>query len=149
MFFLKTSASKNILTAAGNNKGFTLLEVMISVSIIALIFVSLFRMQAGTIELASASKFDTIAPLLAASLLVKVEQDIVNWSEYKGDFGENFPKIEWTCEILDSSFVELDFISEENQENFKKIQIEIKDVSKQRSYKISTWRFAINYDNKE
>jgi prepilin-type N-terminal cleavage/methylation domain-containing protein len=135
MFILKTAY----------NKGFTLLEVMISVAIIALIFTSLFRMQSSTIELASAGKFNSIAPILAKRLLVEIEQDVVNWSESEGDFGENFPGITWTCEILDSSFGELDFISEENQKSLKKIDIKIigsTGSSGHRSYEISTWRVA-------
>lgn len=132
MFILKTAY----------NKGFTLLEVMISVAIIALIFTSLFRMQSSTIGLAMAGKFNSIAPILAKQLLVKIEQDVANWSESEGDFGESFPGLGWTCEILDSSFEELDFISEENQNALKKIEIKITDSSGQRSYKISTWRFA-------
>ncbi|MBC2704554.1 prepilin-type N-terminal cleavage/methylation domain-containing protein [Desulfobacula sp.] len=140
MFTLKT-ASKYILRA-GNSNGFTLLEVMISVSIIALVFVSLFRMQSSTIELAAAGKFNSIAPILANQVLVKIKGDIDGWSEPKGDFGDNFPGIEWTCKILDSSFEEIEFISEENRNAFKKIEIEITDPSGPRSYKINTWRFA-------
>lgn len=123
-----------------NNNGFTLLEIMISVSIIALIFVSLFRMQASTIELATAGKFNTLSPILAKQLFGKIEQDLENWSEFKGNFGENLQGIEWTCEILDSSFGDLDFLKEEDLEKFKKIIIEI--TGQGRSYKISTWRFA-------
>lgn len=126
----------------GNIKGFTLLEVMISVSIIALIFLSLFRMQSSTIALATAGKFNTISPVLAKQLLVKIEQDVANWSQVKGNFGENFPGIEWTCRVIDSSFINLDFISEENQSHFKKIEIEITELSGLKSYKIYTWRFV-------
>jgi len=132
MFTLKTAS----------NKGFTLLEVMISVSIIAVIFVSLFRMQSSTIDLATAGKFNSISTILAKQLLVKIEQDVVNWSETQGDFGENFPGISWTCDIIDSSLEDLEFISEENYGSLKKIDIKITDRSEQRSYKITTWRFA-------
>ncbi len=132
MFTLKTAY----------NKGFTLLEVMISVAIIALIFTSLFRMQSSTIELATAGKFNSIAPILAGQLLVEIEQDVLNWSESEGDFGENFPGITWTCEIFDSFFEELDFISEENQASLKKIDIKIRGSSGQGPYKITTWRLA-------
>jgi len=123
-----------------NDNGFFLLEIMICVSIIALIVVSVFRMQASTIELATAGKFNTLAPILANQVLTKMEPDLESWSEFKGNFGENFRGIEWTCEILDSSFGDLDFIKEEDLEKFKKIIIKI--TGQGRSYKISTWRFA-------
>lgn len=119
------------------------MEVMISVSIIALVLTSLFRMQSSTIELATAGKFNSIAPALAQQLLVKIEQDTANWSEFEGDFKETFPGFTWSCKISDSFFEEVDFISEENTDSFKKIEIEIKDSSRQRSYKINTWRFVI------
>jgi len=142
MFILKT-ASKYILSIF-KNKGFTLLEIMISVSIIALIFTSLFRMQSGTIGLAKAGKFNSIAPALARQLLVRMEQDLANWSESEGDFGENFPGIKWSCQISDALFDDIDFISEENYKRFKKIDIEIKMPSSQRSYTVTTWRFLID-----
>ncbi|MDA3787362.1 MAG: prepilin-type N-terminal cleavage/methylation domain-containing protein [Desulfobacula sp.] len=136
------TASNYILSARKDN-GFTLLEVMISVSIIALILTSLFRMQSGTIGLATADKFNSIAPALAQQLLVRMEHDLANWSEVEGDFGETFPGIKWACEISDSLFEEIDFISEENYNNFKRIDVEITDSSRQRSYKFTTWRFVI------
>jgi len=142
---LKT-AIKYIL-GKDNNRGFTLLEVMISVSIIALIFVSVFRMQSSTIELATAGKFNSIAPVLAKQLLTKIEQDLADWSQVEGDFKDSFQGIKWTCKImdssLDSSLEGLDFIKEESYNNLKKINIAIIDSSGLRSYKITTWRFLV------
>lgn len=153
MFTLKI-AYKKIKTVSvlsyqyiiGNNRAFTLLEVMISISIIAIIFISLFRIQSSVISMTSADKFNSLAPALAKQLLIKIEHDIADWSEAEGNFHNSFPEIEWTCEILDSSFGEsdeaLDFIGEENQSKFKEIKIEIKNSSSKNSYKIRTWRFA-------
>ena len=123
------------------NKGFTFLEVMISVAIIALVFVSLFRMQSSTIELATAGNFNTIAPILAKQILVKVEQDMDSWSQVEGEFEENYSGFEWKCEISDVFFENVDLVGKENQERFKKIDIEIVQSSGANSYKISTWRF--------
>lgn len=119
------------------------MEVMISISIIALVLTSLFRMQSSTIELATAGKFNSLAPALAQQLLVKIEQDPANWSESEGEFTETFPGLAWSCKISDLFFEELDFITEENNNRFKKIEIEIIDTSRQKSYKIMTWRFII------
>lgn len=141
MFTLKTASKYILLTL--NDKCFTLLEVMISVSIIALVLTSLFRMQSGTIGLAAAGKFNSIAPELARQLIVRMEHDLNNWSEFEGDFGETFSGFKWACKISDSLFEGLDFISEENYSHFKKIDIEITAPSRERSYRISTWRFVI------
>ena len=127
-----------------NNRGFTLLEVMISVSIIAFIFVSVFRMQSSTIELATASKFNSMAPILAQKLLNDMGSDPASWFESEGDFGEDFPGIQWRMEISES------LISTE----FRKIQIEIIKfagfsgsfesigTSGSKSYKVTTWRVS-------
>ncbi len=131
-----------------NHGGFTLLEVMISVSIIAFIFVSIFRMQSSTIDLALSGKFNSIAPMLARKLLNDASSDLANWSEFEGDFGEQFPGIQWRMEILESLFEIDDFINEDNQARFKKIQIEIIKPSGfsgslgKKIYKVTTWRFA-------
>ena len=127
-----------------NNRGFTLLEVMISVSIIAFIFISVFRMQSGTIELATAIKFNNIAPMLAQKLLNDIGSDPADWPEVEGDFGQDFPGFQWRMEISESLF----------ETRFKKIQIEIIKfagfpgssesivTSGSKSYKITTWRIA-------
>ena len=127
-----------------NNRGFTLLEVMISVSIIAFIFISVFRMQSGTIELATAIKFNNIAPMLAQKLLNDIGSDPADWPEVEGDFGQDFPGFQWRMEISESLF----------ETRFKKIQIKIIKfagfpgfsesigTSGSKSYKITTWRIA-------
>ncbi len=126
----------------GDSEGFTLLEIMISVSIIALVFVSLFKMQSGTTDLALAGQFNSNAPFLARQLLVDIEQDLGNRSEFEGDFGENYPGYKWHCKIEDASFESFDFL-ETSQGNLKKIALTISGISGQRVYKITTWRFVI------
>ena len=123
-------------------RGFTLLEVMISISIIAFIFVSVFRMQSSTINLALANKFNSIAPVLAEKLLNEVVRDLAKWSQFEGDFGEDFPGIQWRMEISHLEFDMDDFIDKENMAKFKKIQIEIFNLSGSNDYKVTTWRVA-------
>ncbi|MEN8212072.1 MAG: hypothetical protein ABFR31_10155, partial [Thermodesulfobacteriota bacterium] len=62
--------------------------------------------------------------------------------EFEGDFSDNFPGIQWRLEISESFFEIDDFISEDNQEKFKNIEIEIFNSSGSRSYKINTWRLT-------
>jgi len=121
-----------------NHKGFTLLEIMISISIIALIFTSLFKMQASTTELATAIKFDTIAPILAKQILANIN----TLSKTEGDFGNEFPGIKWNYKILEPSFQRLEFISQASQSRLKKIELEITDSLHQRVYKVTTWRYT-------
>lgn len=117
---------------------------MISVSIIAVIFVSLFRMQSGSISLAETGRFNTLTPMLAGQLLMKIESDIGNWSEMEGDFGENYPGFGWTCEIVDFPVRELSFVDKESDHQLKKITIVIAGSSDQPPFKIETWRVVFD-----
>ncbi|OGR26130.1 MAG: hypothetical protein A2277_08220 [Desulfobacterales bacterium RIFOXYA12_FULL_46_15] len=126
------------------NGGFTLLEVMISVSIIAVIFISLFRMQSFCISLAETGRFNTLAPILAGRLLNKIETDLDNWSEPEGNFGENYPGIGWACEIMDFPLQELEFTGKESTHRLKKIIVTITGSSGQTPLKTETWRVVFD-----
>lgn len=71
--------------------GFTLLEVMVAMAIIAIVFVSIFRMHSQTIEMNNRARFDITASLLAqkkiAELQIKPLNEISDSSE---DFGDEF-----------------------------------------------------------
>ena len=121
------------------SKGFTLFEVMISVAIIAIIFLSLFRLQAGTIDLATTGKFNTLAPILANDLLSKIERNISEWSDTQGDFGDEYPGFSWSCSFFDVFSHLEDNINEDNQNKLKKIELNITGPDK-KSYKIVTLR---------
>lgn len=141
MFILKTASKLRL--AIVNSKGFTLLEIMVSISIIALVFVSLLRMQTSVIQLASTTRFTIVAPILARQLLSQIDQDLENWSQAQGDFGENYPRIQWTCKIFEAMSEPLEVISKANQENFKKIEITLTGTSGQTPYTLTTWRVIL------
>ena len=52
--------------------GFTLLEVMVAMAIMAIVLVSVYRMHSQTLTMNSASRFYTLAPLLAQSKLAQL-----------------------------------------------------------------------------
>lgn len=118
---------------------------MISVSIIAIIFVSLFRMQSGSISLAETGRFNVLAPILAERMLIKIEKDIRTWSEGEGNFGETYPGFGWTCEIVDFPIHELDFVGKGSNHKLKKIIVTITDSSlRQTPFKTETWRVVFD-----
>jgi general secretion pathway protein I len=95
----------------GNYKhsGFTLLEIMFAVSIIAISVVAVFGSQSQSLSLANEAKFNTTASLLAQSKMAETEaikyEDLMSGS---GDFGEDFPEYQWnlTAEDLEFSGIE-------------------------------------------
>ncbi len=125
-------------------QGFTLLEVMIAVSIIALVFVSVFRMVSGTVRLAQAGRFNTMAPVLASQVLGQIELDLEDFTQTSGDFGEDQPGYKWTCSISEQELDldALDFIDKEKSENFKKIVVTVMDNQEERKFEVTTWRYV-------
>lgn len=122
------------------NRGFTLLEIMVSVSVIAIVFVSLFQLQSGSIGMASAGRFSTLAPILADRLLADIQQNLTGWTDLEGDFGDAFPGFRWTCDLADVVPEDPDMIREERTHRLKRISLVITGPSDRDSFHLVTWR---------
>ena len=92
--------------------GFSLLEVIIALAILAMSLTALLQSQAGSINSAGRSRDITIASLLARAKMVDIEVELhdegfaLGVIEDEGDFSEEgHPKIKWKSKI---SEVELD-----------------------------------------
>jgi len=88
--------------------GFTLLEVMVAMSILAMALVAIFYMQSQSISMATSARFMTTASLLAQSKMADVEADtaLVSKSQ-KGDFAPGFPEYKWTVQVTDTKIPKL------------------------------------------
>ena len=124
-------------------KGFTLLEIMVSIAVLALVMVTLFRLQSGTIKLADHGKFNSLAPFLARQQLASLELSLDSPPGLTGTFGDDFQGYEWSAVLENADFDEPSIISEKQFENLKRIELEITDSNRGRSYKITTWRYLV------
>jgi general secretion pathway protein I len=80
--------------------GFTLLEVMIAMAILAIGLVAVFQSQSQSISMASNSRFLTTASLLAQSRMSEIDKaDPRGLTSASGDFGEDFPDYTWQVEV--------------------------------------------------
>jgi general secretion pathway protein I len=80
--------------------GFTLLEVMIAVALIAITLVTLIGAQAQSVSIAIGSRFDAMASLLAQRKLVELAlQDYEQLTSSEGNFGEEYPHFFWKSEV--------------------------------------------------
>ncbi len=80
--------------------GFTLLEVMIAVAIIAIAFVSLLGSQSGSVAIATEARFRTEAAMLASRKLAEISvADPAELSSGEGDFEEEFSHYHWKVEV--------------------------------------------------
>jgi len=80
--------------------GFTLLEVMVAVAIIAMTFVSLLGSQSQSISIAEISRFETNAAMLAQEKLTELQLESFNaLSSTSGTFEDEFADYVWEAEI--------------------------------------------------
>jgi len=93
-------------------RGFTLLEVMIAMAILAIALVAVYQSQSQSISMAGGSRFLTTASLLAQSRMVEIDAaDPREVAAGNGDFGEDFPDYRWQVEIGDTEIDVLKKIS--------------------------------------
>lgn len=123
--------------------GFTLIEMMVAMAIIATVMVALFRMQSGTINLAGADDFQTTARYLAAKALAQIELSI-NDPELKGEFDQAVKGYAWHCEVTDVTANFSDIMPDlaDKVGTLKKIDLTVTREQGDRSYHVETFRYA-------
>lgn len=88
----------------GGGEGFTLLEVMIAMAILAIALVAVYRSQSQSVSMAGEARFLTTASLLAQGKMAEVEgMNPQNLANAGGDFGESFPDYAWRIEVQDTA----------------------------------------------
>jgi general secretion pathway protein I len=96
-----------------HNRGFTLLEVMIAVALLAVALVTLLGSQSQSVSYANSAKFETMAALLAQSKMSEIIiQDADSLSSESGAFGDDYPGYAWEATVSDISIEGLDTISD-------------------------------------
>ena len=105
---------------AASSKGFTLLEVMVSVAIIAIVLVSILRLQGQSISMNEAIRFYTTAPLLADTKISEIRLNPSNFElSSSGDFGNEYTGYAWKVQIEE---IKIDVI-ESPELTLKKIDV--------------------------
>lgn len=137
---MKISHSDNGFSGLKKNTGFTLLEIMVSVAVMAIVFVSVFRMQSASIDLAAAGRFHTLAPMLAEKVLSQVEQSLSEGMETQGNFGQDYPGIQWEFELEDADFEGMAGINPDSEFRLKKISLKISRPDSSDLFSVETWR---------
>jgi len=98
-FFAPPHATRYTLHAS-SQRGFTLLEVMIAMAILAIVLVTVFHSQSQSIAMANESRAMTTLALLAQSRMAEAEgQQDLSTGQTSGKFGDDFPDYTWTVSI--------------------------------------------------
>jgi general secretion pathway protein I len=89
-------------TKEGDQNGFTFLEVMVAVAILAIAFVTLIGSQSQSVSVAGDSRFRVMSALLAQQKLAELEAaDFEEVIGGEGDFGDDYPGYTWQAEVRD------------------------------------------------
>lgn len=131
------SSSKVRQNNAG--QGFTLLEVMVALAIIAIVLVSVLRMQGQTISMNEAFRFYTIAPQLATSKMAEFRRDPEAMElDNSGDFGEAYSGYNWQATV-EEIVVETE---EDREMKLKQVNITVTYLEDEYSYAIREYMAA-------
>ena len=124
-----------------SRSGFTFIEVLMAVSILAILLVGVHKLQSQMATMSQATRFLTLAPLLAQNRMAELErrnfQDI---DKDSGDCGSAFPGYVWllSTETMDSD------ILKKLAYPMKKIEISVSFNKGERTYRLRTYRRLLN-----
>src|SRR3990170_3193521 len=97
------------------NSGFTLLEVMVALLIIATSFVVLLHTRNQSVTAADYAKRTTVATLLASERMSEIEQeDFPDTGEDNSNFGDDYPEYRWKTSVSDTAY-----------ENIREVKVEV------------------------
>jgi len=97
------------MSSTKSGSGFTLLEVLVSLVIIAIVFVSVLRLQGQTISMNETTRFYAVAPFLAQQKMSEITADPTAFSgSQSGNFGDDTPGYGWTALVDEFPLTEPD-----------------------------------------
>ena len=95
------------------DSGFTLLEVMVAIALIAIALTAVLGSQSQSVSLAGEARFNTTAALLAQTKMAEIElKDPEDLTADSGDFGEDFPGYTWQSSVSNVMFDRADNVSD-------------------------------------
>jgi len=128
------------LRAGRSPRGFTLLEVMVALCILAIVLLSVYRLHSQTIYMSIESRFYTQAPLLARSALTRWEEarkpEMIS---DQGDFGKEFPGYQWKISVEDAPSPALGV---QFARDMQRIDVQVTLNNGEYSYEFRTYRFT-------
>jgi general secretion pathway protein I len=119
------------------SKGFTLLEVLVALAVLAIALVSIFKLQGQTLQMSAKARYLSIAPHLAQTKLAELEtQEIDNITDGSGVFPEPRSDYSWAVSVEE---VPTDLITD-NKYHLIRMNVTISNNDGE-NYQLRTYRF--------
>jgi general secretion pathway protein I len=121
------------------NRGFTLLEILAAIAILAIVLTALFRLHLQTLAMGADASFYAAAPLLAREKIAQIESEGIEQPRSdSGDFGDEFPRYRWESDVTETESAEFETAAE----RLRRIEVRILDTEDRRSFTLQTYRFV-------
>ena len=120
-------------------RGFTLLEVLAALGILAIVLLAVFRLQAQALSMNRESRFHTLAPHLARSVLKERESaPDAPLAGGEGDFGAEHPGYTWKITVEPHAARTL---GAEISADLRRIEVQVSLDGGRLTYGFRTYRF--------
>ena len=121
------------------NRGFTLLEILAAIAILAIVLTALFRLHLQTLAMGIDAGFYTTAPLLAREKIAQIEVEGIEQPRTDaGDFGDDFPRYRWESEVSETDSAEFETAAE----RLRQIEVRILDAEDRRTFTLRAYRIV-------
>jgi len=118
--------------------GFTLLEVLLSLVMLSIVLIAVYRLHSQTIRMNEESRFLAMAPALAEMKLAEVEMAAdFRPDREDGDFGETAPGYRWRVFIHKREFPEIGV----KTEGLKRVDIQVSHPASGKRYRLRRYLF--------
>ncbi len=119
-------------------RGFTLLEVMVAMAILAIALTTLIGSQNQSLFVAGEADFSFQSSLLAQQKMNEILAAADVSLETSGDFGEEYPGFFWKAEALDPDFSDSELL-EESAAYLRQLNLTIHTEDERRSFTLSRY----------